>query len=177
MINKNFLSQTASFSGHRPNNLGGYDENNILNQYIKEQLRLYIEDLIINKNIKYFITGGALGVDTWAAEIVLELKKIHKIKLFIAQPFMSQSSKWSKNQIERYNSILNQADRVITVSKGEFSSEKMKIRNEFMVNNSEYVIIVFNGDFKSGTGHCLNYAKKQKKKVYLIDISIHREKK
>lgn len=170
MINKLFQSQTACFSGHRPNGLGGYDESNYLNQYVKDQLKINIENLIVNKNIKYFISGGALGVDTWAAEIVLELKKKYQIKLFIAQPFLNQSSKWSKDQVNRYNKILQEADKVTTVSSGEFSSEKMKIRNKFMVDNSNYLIVVFNGDFKSGTGNLLKYARTQKKQIYLINM-------
>jgi uncharacterized phage-like protein YoqJ len=168
-LNK-FSQQTACFTGHRPDSLGGYDESNDLNIYIKNQLKLYIEELIISKGIKFFISGGALGVDIWAAEIVLELKQKHKIKLFIAQPFPSQSSKWSQSQKQKYNNVLSRADKVITVSPDPYSAEKMRKRNFFMVDNSDYVIAVFNGDYKTGTGHCINYARKNKKNIYFINF-------
>lgn len=165
-----FLEKTACFTGHRPNALGGYEDNNPLNYYIKRQLLIYIEHLILSKQVNIFISGGALGVDIWAAEAIIELKKKYNIKLLIAKPFPSQSSKWNFSQKQRYNEILKRSDKVITISKDPFSSEKMKKRNCFMVDNSKYLIAVYNGDSKSGTGHCVNYAKKLKKIIYFIDI-------
>lgn len=165
-----FIKQTACFTGHRPQLLGGYDENNEFNKKIKEQLEIAIIDFIKNKGIKFFISGGALGTDLWSAEIILKLKKEYQIKLFIAQPFPSQSSKWTQEQIIKYNEILSQADKVIVVSPDPFSSAKMMKRNRFMIDRSDWVIAVFNGDYKSGTGNCLKYAESLNKNIFKISI-------
>ena len=43
------------------------------------------EKLILN-GIRYFYCGGAMGFDTLAAKVVLELKKIYDVQLIIAVP-------------------------------------------------------------------------------------------
>lgn len=169
-MDSQFIKYTACFTGHRPQLLGGYDENNEINQNIKNQLEVAIIDLIKNKGIKFFISGGALGTDLWSAEIILKLKKDYQIKLFIAQPFPSQSSKWNQDQIIKYNEILKRADKVIPVSPDPYSSAKMMKRNRFMIDRSDWVIAVFNGDYKSGTGNCLKYAESLNKNILKISV-------
>lgn len=47
----------------------------------------------------------------------------------------------------------------------------MQKRNEYMVNNSDYVIAVWNGK-PSGTGNTVEYSKKKNKVVLLVDPQI-----
>ena len=74
-----------------------------------------------------FLSGGALGVDQWAADIVLdlkaeELKKSYgrhcNIKLIVAQPFPSQSAKWPQEVRRRYEKILQKAIEVSGAKRG-----------------------------------------------------------
>lgn len=92
------------FTGHRPKKLGGYERNPI-SDYVKMALSDAIERAI-KRRIETFISGGALGVDQWAAEIVLDIKarqikksydRFSEIKLIIAQPFPSQSARWPQD--------------------------------------------------------------------------------
>jgi len=60
-----------------------------IQSWVKESLRASIHKAIY-KEIKYFISGGAIGVDQWAAEILLEIKKQNRaVNLFLAKPFAS----------------------------------------------------------------------------------------
>lgn len=66
------VQQAVCFTGHRPERLGGYFPNPIQAR-VKDSLRKAVQKAV-QENIENFISGGALGVDQWAAEIILEMK-------------------------------------------------------------------------------------------------------
>jgi len=68
--------KTLCFTGHRPQKLGGYEPNPIAD-FVKRSLRDAIERAI-KRRVETFISGGALGVDQWAAEIVLDIRTREK---------------------------------------------------------------------------------------------------
>ncbi len=163
------MQYTACFTGHRPQNLPcRFDETHPVCIKIKNQLKRLIIGLIEKKNVTHFISGAALGVDTWAAEIVLELKKSYPdITLECAVPCRSQPALWNASAKERYNRILSLCDNVTYVSK-VYTADCMMKRNRYMVDNSGYVIAVWNGR-SGGTGNTVRYAAESKKEVYYID--------
>jgi len=119
-----------------------------------------IEDAV-KTGYDHFITGMALGVDTWAAEAVLELKnKYPHIKLEAAIPCIGQSLRWAKGSKERYEKILERADIITRVTNNTFEENPscMLVRNVYMVNNSSLLIAVFDGS-RGGTKYAFDYAK------------------
>ncbi len=167
--------KSVCFTGHRPTKLGGYAANPI-SLWVKQELHEAIERAA-KKGVKTFISGGALGVDQWAAEIVIKVRTERPksygtfekpIELVIARPFPSQPNKWPQESKRQYEKLLQRADRIIEVSDDPYASWKLQKRNEWMVDNSDAVIAVWDGS-QSGTGNCVKYAMKQKKPVLVID--------
>lgn len=160
---------TCCFTGHRPALFHfGYDETDPECIRIKEELRLETEKMITNHKVDSFITGMALGVDTWAAEIVLGLKDIYPdIKLFAAVPCPEQTRKWNRHQRERYKKILDRCDEIKLVSE-KWTPYCMIKRNQYMVNRSRYLIAVWNGSLSCGTGKTVEYARKNGKNMVII---------
>ena len=79
--------KTCAFTGHRPKGLG-YPESDGRCTALKEKLRSLIIRMIEEEGVTHFISGMAQGVDMYAAEIVLELKKQHpQITLECAIPY------------------------------------------------------------------------------------------
>ena len=69
---------TCAFTGHRPQNLPfRFYESDERCVALKSKLRECIIKLIEQENVRHFITGMAIGVDMYAAEIVLQLKEIY----------------------------------------------------------------------------------------------------
>ena len=67
--------KSCAFTGHRPQSLPfGFDESDKRCTSLKSVMRDQIVALIENEGVTHFITGMALGVDMYAAEIVLDLK-------------------------------------------------------------------------------------------------------
>ena len=96
--------KTCAFTGHRPQSLPfGFDESDKRCTSLKSVMRDQIVALIENEGVTHFITGMALGVDMYAAEIVLDLKsKYPHITLESAIPCETQAIKWSVASRERY---------------------------------------------------------------------------
>lgn len=160
----------CAFTGHRPKSFSfRYNESDPRCVLLKKDLKNEILNAISN-GINTFYSGGALGVDTWAAEIILELKKEYDIKLIMALPGKSQPSRWPEKSKERYNSILNAADEIIYMydGAGEFPMKFLNIRNDYMVEHADLLIAIYNGS-KSGTGNAVSYARKLNKKTVIID--------
>lgn len=163
------MPYTACFTGHRPQSLPcGSSETHPICLKIKSQLKRLVIGLIEKKNVTHFISGVALGIDTWAAEIVLELKKEYpNITLETAIPCRSQADRWNAAAKERYNQILSLCDNITYVNE-EYTKNCMMERNMYMVDNSNYIVAVWNGK-PSGTGKTVKYALEIAKTVYCID--------
>lgn len=155
--------KTLAFTGHRPNALGGYNENHPINRWVKSELDVWISHFM-SEGFETFISGGALGVDQWAAEIVIR----HGGRLIVARPFPSQAKRWPKASQDRYEKILSHAAEVVDVSDDPYSPEKMHLRNQWMVDHSHALLAVFNGT-PGGTANCIRYAKSKGRQIYLID--------
>lgn len=106
-----------------------------------------------------FITGMAYGVDIWAGEIVVKLKKRNpELHLIAAIPFEGFESRWPREWKERYSDLLGKADLVRYICPAYHTGAYQR-RNEWMVDHSALVIAVFNGE-KSGTKNTIDYAAK-----------------
>ena len=152
----------CGFTGHRPEKL------NTSEKEVKAALRKQI-DQAVHDGFTVFITGMARGVDLWAAEIVLDLRKRNKeIRLICAIPHDGFEARWSPSWHELYQYVLAEADLTRVISKG-YHTGVYQVRNEWMVNHSTSVIAVFNGQ-PSGTKNTIDYAYRQGVPVVLLDV-------
>jgi uncharacterized phage-like protein YoqJ len=149
-----------AFTGHRPNKLGGYISPNPIQQWVC----WCIEDELSGRNGITVISGMALGVDQWAARIAVKLG----IPFIAAVPFKGQESAWPLTSRRTYHKLLKKAAQVVIVSDGEYSAQKMQIRNEWMVDNCDVLVAVWDGT-PGGTGNCVRYAEKQGKNIIRIN--------
>jgi len=110
----------------------------------------------------------ARGVDLWAAEIVLDLRKRNpSIKLICAIPHEGFESRWSSDWKRLYHRVQEQADLIRIIGK-TYHPRVYQIRNDWMVIHSSRVIAVFNGQ-PSGTKNTIDYAHRQGVPVILIE--------
>lgn len=140
----------VAYTGHRPDKLGGYRPSP-LQSAVREQLVKKTRSC----GATAAISGMALGVDTWAAEICTELE----IPWCAAIPFLGQESEWPLESQLYYRRLLAQAHMVTYVSPGGYSREKMQIRNRWMVDHCDLLIAVWDGTM-GGTWNCVKYAER-----------------
>ena len=153
-------SITCCFSGHRKIPKDNYP-------FIQSNLRTAVVNNI-EKGYRFFETGGALGFDTIAAQIVLELKETYpQIRLILVLPCVTQTKSWLKDDIDEYNRIKELADEVVYTSK-EYSKGCMHKRNRYLVDHST-LCICYLTENKGGTAYTVKYA--ESKGVSVINIA------
>ena len=160
---------SCAFTGHRPKSFPWkYDEAARDCILLKEVLAAQIAELA-DKGVTDFLSGMALGVDLWSAQIVLHLqKKCPAIRLHCILPCEGQELKWSASMQVQYNTILQQASEVVYVSR-EYTPDCMLKRNRYLVDHSSILLAVYNGTCRSGTGATVRYAQKAGRQIILID--------
>lgn len=140
------------FTGHRPQKLRRSEKE------IKADLERAIQQAITD-GYTTFITGMAYGVDIWAGQIVVRLRKHNPtLHLIAVVPFRGFEDRWSADWKRAYQELMEQADLVKYVSPG-YNAGAYQRRNEWMVDHASRVIAVFNGE-PSGTKNTIDYAKK-----------------
>lgn len=160
------IINTCCFTGHRPQAFPWGDD--------KEDPRCMkllsaLEDAIntaISDGVTHFICGNALGVDTWAAEIVLKKKKADPtITLEIALPF-----KGHNKSSPEVCAVQEKADLVHVVTTIPYHVRAYHERNQYMVDHSRIVIAVYDerSGKKGGTFNTIQYAQMKGREVLQI---------
>ena len=142
--------KTLAFTGHRPNKLGGYGKET------RVKLFNFAKGILLEEKPDLVISGMAQGWDHAVAVAAIKMG----IPLKAAVPFLGQEGMWPAEAQRRYNRVLEKAAEVVIVSEGEFSSKKMMIRNEWMVDRCGKLIALWDGT-NGGTSNCVRYARKQ----------------
>ena len=133
---------------------------------IEKKLKEALEALI-EEGYCYFGAGGALGFDTIAAQMVLNLKKKYpEIKLILVLPCKNQTRGWDEKDISVYESIMEQADKVVYTQE-HYDRGCMFKRNRHLIDNSS-VCVAYLTEEKGGTAYTVNYANQKGVKVINI---------
>jgi len=145
--------KTCCFTGHRELPTG----------WDLQELAARLEKAVIvqiEKGVQFFGTGGARGFDALAARTVLKLKqKYPDIKLILVLPCLTQTRGWPARDVEEYERIKVQADKVVYISQ-EYTKGCMFKRNRHLVDNSS-VCICYLTQSSGGTAYTVSYAKGQ----------------
>ena len=136
-------------TGHRPNKLGGYNNESFLT------LVSIAENWLHENKPTKVISGMAQGWDQALAQAAINCK----IPFIAAIPFEGQETKWSERGQRYFKRLLEKAESVTYVCDKGYSPHKMQIRNEWMVDNCDLVLAMWDGT-NGGTGNCVNYIKK-----------------
>ena len=144
--------KTCCFTGHR-RILPSVEKD------LKRDLRREVVRLIEEDGVTRFLSGGALGFDTLAAETVLELVDAYPdVKLVIVRPCVDQTRGWGLKDVERYALILRRASDVVTVAHTYYPG-CMQERNRYLVDHAD-VCLCFLEDDTGGTAYTVRYAER-----------------
>lgn len=151
--------KTVCFTGHRTIPM--------LKKWKIEKKLIETLEALIDNGYCYFGAGGALGFDTIAAQTVLGLKKKHpEIKLILVLPCKNQTRGWEEKDVSVYESIIEQADKVVYTQE-HYDRGCMFKRNRHLVDNSS-VCVAYLTEEKGGTAYTVNYANQKGVKVINI---------
>lgn len=155
------------FTGLRPQKLS-FIEHSDEYKLVMSRFEIIIKKLINKYNINYFISGMALGWDTWCAKLILELQNDYPaIILECALPCNNQDKYWNTQDKATYRKILS-GSQIITYTQKVYSSDCMMKRNRYMIDSCDYVVGLWDGQ-PGGTASTIKYAISQNKKIIVIN--------
>lgn len=164
--------KSLCFTGHRPNRLTGiYDITDKRYTILIDTITNISEEYIKN-GIDTFYTGCADGTDILAFYTIHKLKsKYPNIKNKICVPFKNHTI--NGLNLKWYKMMYKLADEIIYVDqiyKSDNIYQALDFRNHYMVDNSDYIIAVWDGVKNGGTYNCIKYAKLKNKMINYIYI-------
>lgn len=123
-----------------------------------------------DRGARYFIIGMARGVDLWAGEELLYMKRVlPDVHIIAAVPHMGHEHSIHGTDADIMYSIGEAADAVICVSEN-YSSWCFLRRNDYMLRNSSAVLGVIHKD-EGGTAYTLKNAVKYGVKKRVADVT------
>ena len=154
--------RSCSFSGHR--DIPDSDVRSIY-EYLTPMLTM-----LINGGCTDFYTGGALGFDTIAALLVLQLKsEFPHIKLHLLLPYADQAKAWKESDRETYEFIKSQANSFIYLS-NEYHRGCLYERNCALVDNCD-ILICYMKKRTGGTVGTVRSAQGKGKRVVNVAVT------
>jgi len=155
-VTTNFQNRIVVATGHRPNKCGGYTT---AAQLLLKQIAIAWMAALKPRGA---LSGMALGWDTAIVQACLHFG----LPYVACIPFQGQESQCPSSSQRAYYYYLRHAAKVIVCSPGGYSSYKMQIRNERMIDmalhygpgqNNSILLAMWDGT-SGGTKNCLLYA-------------------
>ena len=156
---KSGVCKACAFTGYRPSKMPwGYDETDARCVEFRFRLREALEYLI-GRGYADFLSGGALGFDQMAAEIVLSLREKYPwIRLIMVIPFAGQADRWTEEQRGRWLDIIAASDRVVHISR-DYDKGVFFRRNHYLVEHADLLLAAYDGQ-PGGTAGTVAYARR-----------------
>lgn len=146
--------QTCCFTGHR--NVPVDKQKEIIVARTEAKVRE-----LIRGGYRCFITGGAVGYDTLAAELLFRLRDIERqdIRVILAYPFDGYMNRWNEEQKAAYARLLPQYDERICIAEAASRGAYLQ-RDRYMVDASS-MCIAYCTRQTGGTAYTIRYATKK----------------
>lgn len=163
------MNNTCCFTGYRPHRFA-FSPDGLRPEQVQRALAVQIARLY-TEGVHTFITGMCVGVDLWAAEAVLALRRDHpEVQLVAAIPFEGQEATWPQAARRQYQRVREACQRVEVLSETGGSEAYLK-RNRWMVDSADTVLAVYDfsrSEFRSGTAATVRYARRQQRRVIYV---------
>lgn len=128
---------------------------------IAERTANEVRALIINKGVRFFGVGGAIGYDTLAAEMLCRLreKEFPDIRVILVYPFDGFTKHWTARQKADHRRLLPLYDKVVCVGH-RAGRDAYLARDRHLVDSSAYCICYCTRN-QGGTAYTVQYAMRQ----------------
>ena len=136
---------------YKPLELNIYNESDERIKFIKYALKQRLTSFIEN-GLEWVLTSGQMGIEMWAAEVVLDLKETYEIQLGIFPPFENQETRWPEALQHKYEELQLLADHFQPLYKGDYRGAfRFKAKDKWFVEKSDASLILMDQEYPGST--------------------------
>ncbi|RKP46746.1 DUF1273 domain-containing protein [Cohnella endophytica] len=139
-------------TGYRAHELGIFDQKHKGIPYIQKAIVSRLVPLL-EEGLEWVISPGQYGVDLWACESAIALKKQYpQLKVSILTAFVNPDEKWKDDRKEYYNGVLKGLDYYGAVSKQPYTGAWQFIaRDDLLLRKTDGILLVYDEDASEGS--------------------------
>lgn len=136
--------KTIYVTGYRPQELGIFNDKHPGIPIIKKALYNQLQRLC-DEGLEWVVVSGQLGVEFWATEVVLALKRDYPhLKYSVITPFLEQEKNWNDQKKEKYALMTMQADFVTSVTKRPYEAPwQFTEKDKFIIQNTDGMLLIY----------------------------------
>ncbi|WP_223068934.1 DUF1273 domain-containing protein [Paenibacillus caui] len=162
-------------TGYRAHELGIFNQKHEGIPYIKKAIIAKLIPLI-EDGLEWIIAPGQYGVDLWAAEAAISLRKRYPhLKCSIIAAYADPEANWKEDKQEYFRTILQEIDYYGSASNQPYSGVwQLTARDELLLRKTDGILLVYDEDAGEGSPRFMKKKalKKQQEEGYgIISIS------
>jgi len=119
-----------AFLGHRVQDLGGFDGNQL-----QDEIKQIISDKIKESGVSAVLTSGSVGIEMWAADAAIDAK----VPYHLYVPFANPESKWPASTKKKYKLIANKASKTVVLDNGEYDAKKLATKDLAILEEADII--------------------------------------
>ncbi|MBS9334817.1 DUF1273 domain-containing protein [Fructobacillus sp. M1-13] len=141
-------------TGYRSYELGVFKDKDpkvtVLKYALKKRL---VEQL--EQGMDWLITGGQPGVELWAADLAVELKKDYpQLHLAVFVPFEGFGKNWKEANQAKLAKAKSQADFFAATYKGDYQGPfQLQGYQDFILNHTDGALLVYDNEFEGKSAY------------------------
>lgn len=153
--------KTIYVTGYRAQELGIFNDKHPGIAVIKKALYDHLYPLC-DAGLEWIVISGQLGVESWAAETALELKKeFPTLKYSVITPFLEQEKNWNEQKQAQYIQMVSNADFVTSVTKRPYEAPWQFIeKDKFIITNTDGMLLIYDEDNEGSPKYILKLVEK-----------------
>ncbi|AZB44873.1 DUF1273 domain-containing protein [Bacillus sp. FJAT-42376] len=155
--------KTIAITGYKPHELGVFTKSHPAVFYIKKLIEKELK-VLLDEGLEWVIISGQLGVELWAAEVVIELRLDYpQLNLAVLTPFLNQEERWKDSNKEQYERVLMEADFVDSITKRPYENPKQfMMKNQFVIKKTDGLLLIYDEEKPGSPQFMLETARKMK---------------
>ncbi|GEL07896.1 DUF1273 domain-containing protein [Salisediminibacterium halotolerans] len=158
------MYKSAAVTGYKPHEIGVFNEQHEQLPYLKRALQKALTARIEEWDLSWIVITGQPGVELWAGEAALELKKneFPDLKLAVLAPFYHQEERFPEPVKVLYQKVWDGADFKDYITKRPYENpSQLRMKNEFIAEKTDAALVLYDEEIEGTPKFFLAAAKKQ----------------
>ncbi|MBI5975377.1 SLOG family protein [Staphylococcus canis] len=143
------MIKTIYITGYKSFELGIFKNDAREVTYLKKFITQKLIQLL-DEGLEWVLIQGQIGIELWAAECVLALKKDYPdLKLGIITPFLDYTSKWNEMNQHYYHKIIEQADYQNSIYQDSYQGPyQFQQADQFMLDHTDMTLLIYDDEME-----------------------------